>query len=265
MNTKNWFLWFWLISFLFVESSIVYGESSPLTTQDEIYRKAIALTEVGDNDAAFEMLKKLTYDNSKDQLRYTHVLVEQGIIMKDAKNQAWKAKAKEAAYNIKVLYRTNFNSPDYWMVYAKYAALVNRERHVYGAFKKAFFFKPDYNEGHIVKGDIYTYLAKNTEPEETIISTSITDDLTTMMETTGRDIFVRTIRGKEAKKAYETALVNQSLDNIRKAYIYYKIGELEMLIFSNKNEATRNWKKAIEIAPDSMYGKKSNELLSKNQ
>lgn len=265
MNTKSCFLWFWLISFLFGGSYIVYGEPSSQTTQDVLYRKAIALKEVGDNDAAFDMFKKLTDDNGKDQLRYTHALVEQGVIMKDAKNPAWKVKAKEAAYNIKVLYRANLNNPDYWMVYAKYAALVNRERHVYGAFKKAFFFKPDYNEGHIVKGDIYTYLAKNTEPEETITSTSITDDLTTMMETTGQDIFVRSIRGKEAKEAYETALVNQSLDNIRKAYIYYKIGELEMLIFSNKDEAARNWKKAIEIAPDSMYGKKSNELLSKNQ
>lgn len=264
MNTKNCFLWLWLISFVLGVSHIVYGESSPQATQDELYRKAIALKEVGDNNAALDIFQKFTKDTSKDQLSYANILVEQGIIMKDAKNPAWKVKAKEAAYNIKVLYKANLNNPDYWMVYAKYAALVNRERHVYGAFKKAFFYKPDYTEGYIVKGDIYMYLAKNTEPEETVMSTSITDDLTTM-RTTGQDIFVRSIKGKEAKEAYKTALTNQNLDNTRKAYIYYKIGDLEMLIFSNKDEAVRNWKKVIEIAPDSVYGKKANELLSKSQ
>ena len=80
--------------------------------------------------------------------------------MKDMNMPTWKLPAKEAAYKIKLLYKTNYNNPEYWLVYAKYAALVNKERHVYGAFQKAFFFKPDYVEGYIAKGTIYTYLAK---------------------------------------------------------------------------------------------------------
>ncbi|MCR4292166.1 MAG: hypothetical protein NUV76_04735, partial [Candidatus Kuenenia sp.] len=76
---------------------------------------------------------------------------------------------------------------------------------------------------------------------------------------------VRYNKGKEAKKSYEIALRNSTLDNDKKAYIHYKIGTLEMDILSNKEDAVKNWMKAVELSPDNMYGKKSAELLSKNQ
>lgn len=68
MNTKNCLLWLWLISFVLGGSYIVYGESSPQATQDELYRKAIALKEVGDNNAALDIFQEFTKDTSKDQL-----------------------------------------------------------------------------------------------------------------------------------------------------------------------------------------------------
>lgn len=259
---KGCFLWVYLISFVFGIVNISYSEdTSPQVTQDELYKKAIALKEVDESNTALDIFKKIEDDSYKNQIRYTDILVEQSIIMKDANNPAWKLKAKEAAYKIKLLYKTNYNNPEYWLVYAKYAALVNKERHVYGAFQKAFFFKPDYVEGYIAKGTIYTYLAKNTDPSETTTSTAI--DYTDAP--VSKENLVRYNKGKEAKESYEIALKNPTLDNDRKAYIHYKIGELEKGILLNKEEAVRNWKKAVELSSDSMYGKKSAELLSKNQ
>ena len=53
-----------------------------------------------------------------------------------------------------------------------------------------------------------------------------------------------------------------SLDNKKKTYVFYKKGELELIILSNKAEAIRNWKKAVEFDPDSIYGKRAKERLS---
>ena len=251
-----------LVGLIFGVVNIGYSEDTPhQASLDELYQKAIALKEVGDNNAALDIFKKIANDSSKNQIRHTDILVEQGIIMKDMNMPTWKLPAKEAAYKIKLLYKTNYNNPEYWLVYAKYAALVNKERHVYGAFQKAFFFKPDYVEGYIAKGTVYTYLAKNTDPSESTTSSAIGyEDVHVSKENS-----VSYNRGKVAKESYEIALKNSTLDNDRKAYIHYKIGELEMNILSDKEEAVKNWKKAVELSPDSMYGKKSAELLSKNQ
>lgn len=259
---KVCFLLVCLVSLIFGVVNIGYSEdTSRQASLDELYQKAIALKEVGNNNAALDIFKKIANDSSKNQIRYTDILVEQGIIMKDMNMPAWKLPTKDAAYKIKLLYKTNYYNPEYWLVYAKYAALVNKERHVYGAFQKAFFFKPDYIEGYIAKGTVYTYLAKNTDPSETTTSTAIDNtDVPVSKETS-----VRYNRGKEAKESYEVALKNSTLDNDRKAYIHYKIGELEMNILSNKEEAAKNWRKAVALSPGGMYGKKSTELLSKNQ
>jgi tetratricopeptide (TPR) repeat protein len=251
-----------LVGLVFGVVNIGYSEDTSLQASlEELYQKAIALKEVGDNNAALDILKKIANDSSNNQIRYTDILVEQGIIMKDMNMPTWKSPTKEAAYKIKLLYKKNYNNPEYWLVYAKYAALVNKERHVYGAFQKAFFFKPDYVEGNIAKGTAYTYLAKNTDPSETTASAAIGYEEVPV----SKENSARYNKGKEAKEFYEVALKNSTLDNGRKAYIHYKIGELEMNILSNKEAAVKNWKKTVELSPDSLYGKKSAELLSKNQ
>ena len=139
------------------------------------------------------------------------------------------------------------------MVYAKYSALVNKERHVIGAFRKLFYYSPDNVEGYIAKGDTYVFIAINTDPLETY---DTTDDLFD-----DNDKFIRQERGKIAKEAYETALMNPTLENKRKAYVHYKLGKLETEVFSNKEKAVENWKKAVGNASESIYGKKSAELL----
>ncbi len=260
---KRCILLAWLIAIVvFYETKISNAEESTAqVAQDDLYEKAMSLKEEGKSDAAMDMLKKLMDATNKDELKYIDAMLEQAMIMKDSKNPAWNRKAVEAQQKVKILYRTNYNKPEYWLVYAKFAALVNRENHVIGAFKKAFFFKPVYTGGYIVKGDLYNYLAKNTDPSESTASSAIGyEDVHVSKENS-----IRYNRGKVAKESYEIALKNPTLDNDRKACIHYKIGELEMNILSDKEEAVKNWKKTIELSPDSIYGKKSAELLSKNQ
>ena len=259
---KGCILLVWLIAMVvFYETKISNAEESiAQLAHDDLYKNAMFLKEDGKSDEAINTFSKFM-EVCKDELKITDAMLEQCMIMKDMKAPAWKSKAKEAQQKVKILYRSHYLNPEYWLVYAKFAALINRERDVYGAFKKAFFYKPDYPEGYIVKGDLYGYLAKNTDPSESTASSTIGyEDVHVSKENS-----VRYNKGKEAKKSYEIALRNSTLDNDKKAYIHYKIGTLEMDILSNKEDAVKNWMKAVELSPDNMYGKKSAELLSKNQ
>ncbi|MDN3513043.1 MAG: hypothetical protein NG747_01430 [Candidatus Brocadia sp.] len=258
---RNYILLTWLVVTVFCGiSTSTAEEPTALVAQGDLYEKAISLKEDGKSDEAINMFKKFM-DASKDELKRTDAMLEQCMIMKNMKNPMWKSKAKEAQRKVKILYKTHYMKPEYWLVYAKFAAIVNEERDVYGAFKKAFFYKPDYPEGYCVKGDIYSYLAKNTDPSESTVSTAIGYEEAHV----SKENSVRYQKGKEAKESYEIALRDSILDNDKKAYIHYKIGELEINILSDKEAAVKNWKKAVELAPESMYGKKSAEFLGKNQ
>ncbi|MEK6621527.1 MAG: hypothetical protein AABZ13_03500 [Planctomycetota bacterium] len=259
---KGCFLWLFLIGFVLCIASDGYAEdASHQSAQDELYNKAIALKDVGDGRAALDIFEKLENDSRENQIRHTDILVEESIIMKGMNMPAWATKAKEAGYKIKLLYKANYAEYNYWLVYAKYCALVNNERDVYGALKRMFYFKPNYVENYIAKGLLYTYLAKNTDPSETISSPTIgyTDG------TVSKDNSVRYSRGREAKEAFQTALNNSALSDDRKAYVHYKMGELEINVLSDKDEAVRNWKKTLALSPESVYGKKASALLSKNE
>lgn len=259
---KGYFLWLFLIGFVLCIAAGGYAEdASHQSAQDELYNKAIALKEVGDVRAALDIFEKLENDSRENQIRHTDILVEESIIMKDMNMPAWQSKAKEAGYKIKLLYRANYAEYNYWLVYAKYCALVNNERDVYGAVKRMFYFKPNYVENYIAKGSLYTYLAKNTGASETVSNPVIgySD------ETVNNENSVRNRRGEEAKEAFQAALNNSALSDDRKAYVHYKMGELEKTVLSDKGEAVRNWKKTVALSPESVYGKSASALLSKSE
>lgn len=236
------------------------NEATPQIIQDELYDKAMALKEEGNNNGALDVLKKIMDENlSKDVLKYTDALIEQCMIMKDANNPVWKTRAIDASQKVKMLYRTNFTNPEYWLVYAKFSALVNKERHVNGAFKKAFYFKPDFIKGYIVKGDLYYYLAKNMDPSSSYTSSSITGETT---ETNDKSNSPRYVAGINARDAYSVAVNSSTLDNKKKSSLFYKLGELEFIILSNKPAAISNWEKAVELDAESVYGKRAKERLT---
>ena len=134
-NIKSCNLLVWLMTVL-----VVYGvrmsdaeEASVQVTQDELYVKAMSFKEEGKSDAAMDMFKKIMDANSNDELKYTDALLEQCMIMKDINNPTLKLKAIEAQQKIKILYKINYNKPEYWLAYAKFAALVGKEDHLSGA------------------------------------------------------------------------------------------------------------------------------------
>lgn len=259
---KIYILSAWLIAI-----NVFYGvrisdaeETSIQTSRDELFENALSLKEEGKKDAAMDMLKKIMDTCSNDELKYTDAMIEQCVIMRDMNNYDWKMKAVEAQRKVKILLRTNYTNPEYWLVYAKFAALVDEENHLTGAFKKAFFYKPIFIEGYILKGDLYSYFAKNTSPSSTAANSAVTKK-DNAMRTRNKENSLRYIRGVKAKDAYYVALNSMSLDNKKKSYVFYKKGELEHIILSNKAEAIRNWKKAVEFDPDGIYGKISKERL----
>ncbi len=259
---KGCFLWLFLIGLVLCIAADGYSEdASHQLAQDELYHKAIALKEVGDGRAALDIFEKLDNDCRENQIRHTDILVEESIVMKDMNMPAWASKAKEAGYKIKLLYKANYAEYDYWLVYAKYCALVNNGRDVYGALKRMFYFKPNYVENYIAKGSLYASLAKNTGASETITNPVIgyTD------ETVSNENSVRNRKGEEAKEAFVIALNDSTLSDDRKTYVHYKMGELEMNVLSNKAEAVKNWKKTVALSPESVYGKSASALLSKNE
>jgi len=259
---RNSILLVWLaIIFVFCgKKMITANETTVQMSQKELFDNAMSLREEGKKDAAMDMLKKIMDTCSNDELKYTDAMIEQCVIMRDMNNYDWKMKAVEAQRKVKILLRTNYTNPEYWLVYAKFAALVDEENHLTGAFKKAFFYKPNFIEGYILKGDLYSYFAKNTSPSSTAANSAVTKK-DNAMRTRNKENSLRYIRGVKAKDAYYVALNSMSLDNKKKSYVFYKKGELEHIILSNKAEAIRNWKKAAEFDPDGIYGKISKERL----
>lgn len=247
------------IGFMFLNVNIACAEELNVQAkQDELYTKALTLKEDGDYDAAYEILKKLVDENpnvSKYELSYIDTVLDQSLIMKESGNSLWKVKAKEVGHRIKKIYSTHTRNADYYLVYAKYSWIIEarREAHIFKALDKAFYFKPGYSMAYILKGDIYFDRAKNASPYEPPVDNALA----------GSSLPPRHSLAKEAKNSYESALSDPTLDNKRKAYVFYKIGELESQILGNKEAAKTSWEKAATLSPDSKAGKLARERLGR--
>ncbi len=223
------------------------------------YQKAMALKYSEKYDEAFTILNRLA--NSSPDIKYHFALIdtilEQFRIMKENKNPAWKTKAYAAKVKIKTMLMSNRSNPEFWLLYAKYSGLVEKDKHFQGGLKKALYYKPGYVDAYIVKGDIYFYQARITDAYETIEedSVSYTGDYET-------EKYVRFFKGKEALAAYEKALKSQGITDEKKAAIYYKMAELKLQIFKNKDDSLEFWKKSVELSHDSKWGKLSNNRLN---
>ena len=229
--------------------------------REELYRKVEELREDGEYDAAYTIVKKLIDENSesnKYQIAYIDVILEQSRIMKDMNNPGWKLKAKEAGGKIKALYSVNTSNADYFLVYAKYSWIVEarREKHITGALEKAFHFKPNYVNNHIVKGDIYFGLAKSSSAleQQPADTTSLTG---------GESVQTKHMLAMTAKSAYNSALATPDINNKKKAYVLLKLGDLQDQILGDKTEARRAWEKAVALSPGNSIGKAASERLKK--
>ena len=226
------------------------GNAGYLEKQKELYEKALVLRDEGDYDAAIEIFQRLKIENpnvNEYEMGYLDTLIEQSLALKESNNPGWRTQVREIGGKIKSLYNTYSTNADYFLVYAKYSYLVEakRQAHIFKALEKAFYYKPNYPSGLIVKGDIYFGLAKNAESSNQMEVKSVG------ME----PIDSRQSLGMTAKTSYKSALSSMDLTNRKKAYIYYKMGDLENEIFGNREAAKAAWEKAVSLSPDSRAGK----------
>lgn len=225
---------------------------------EELYKKAIILIEGSDYDAAYDILKKLISenpDNNKYQLSYADTILDQCVVMKMANNSLWKLKAKEGGAKIKALSRKMSVNADYYLAYAKYLwiAETRKESNIYKTIDKALYYKPDYPYAYIVKGDIYFGLARDFNPiEQQMDSAALT----------GSPVSTKSSLADTALASYTKALASPDLNDRKKAYVYYKMGELEYQILSNSTRARANWEKAVSLSPDSKTGELAKKRLT---
>lgn len=225
---------------------------------EELYKKAIILIEGSDYDAAYDVLKKLITenpDNNKYQLSYADTVLDQCVAMKTANNSLWKLKAKEGGSKIKALSRKMSGNPDYYVAYAKYLWLAEtrKESNIYKTIDKALYYKPDYPYAYIAKGDIYFGLARDFNPVEQQMDSAAL---------TGSPASTKTSLADTALASYTKALASPDLNDRKKAYIYYKMGELEYQILNNSTRARANWEKAVSLSPDSKTGELAKKRLT---
>jgi tetratricopeptide (TPR) repeat protein len=234
-------------------SDEIGGKEQP----EGLYQKALSLKEDGNYGDALTILKRLASEypeNGMYELSYIDTLLDQGFEMKDAGNKSWNRNLWELKAKIKAIYAKYSSNADYYLIYAKYSCLseAKRDTHIHNAITKAFYYKPNYVAAYIVKGDIYFDLAKKADTEEK-------QDTTTM--TGGTSNSTRHFHGMTAKASYESSLSISSLSNKKKAYIYYKMGELKSQVLKDIADAKNDWGRAVALAPDSKWGNLAKKRL----
>lgn len=242
---RKYYLLYVLIVFFIVGIGTAYSEEADTKENQEVlYLKALSLKEDWNYDDALIILKKLVDEypeNSVYELGYLDTLLDQLVQEKAAGNKSWNKNLRELQVKIKAIHGKNSSNADYYLVWAKYSWLVEtkRESNIFKALEKAIYMKPNYSEAYILKGDIYFDRAKNTGVEDA----------------------ARRINAEEAKASYASALSIINISDKRKAYVFYRTGELETQLFGNKDAAKTNWAKAAILAPDSKISKLVQERL----
>lgn len=223
---------------------------------DAAYGKALAFLQNGQHAEAFDQFSQLMQSsggNVKYQSGRLAALIELAKEDKERKSDAWKGKSEEAAITIKQMYRLRIAAPEFYLASSRYYALIERERHIEWSLQKASSFRADPAEVEIARGDAYFWLARMTDPGATA------DSAATGSSSSGA--YVRQYKAASAKESYEAALKSPGLSPARAAYVYFTLAEIERSILLNSVPMTGYLKKAVEIAPDSFWGKKAAGVL----
>lgn len=243
-----------LCSLLFTATAF----SADATTEgsETAYMNAVELLQNrqhADAHAAFSQLLQAQSSNVQYQLGRLAALIELSKEEKERGSSFWKVKGKEAAQIIKQMYRIHISTPGYYLTSARYYTLIERERELDNVIKKALYFRADISEVNITKGDSYFWLAKLTDPHTV-------KELAPVISVAPH-VYVRHDKGMVAKGAYDDALKSSVLAKPRQTYVYFMLAELERTIFLNKEQAAVFRKKAVEVDPNSYWGKKAAEVL----
>jgi hypothetical protein len=218
---------------------------------EDLYNQAIALKEDLDYDSAYAILKKLA-DQNPDiniyQIQYVDTILEMIRELKRSDDSSWNSKAQEAQSRI-------FNyagNPQYYLIYAKYLLVVdlptNRDPYTY--LSKASKIASDVNDhwNKIINGDVYFYLARNKKKKELL---------------PGQIYYESKQIGLKGKSSYEAALSTPNLNDRTKAYIYYKLGELEYWYLGTSESANAYWAKTVALSPGGKIAETAKKWMEK--
>ncbi len=157
-------------------------------------------------------------------------------ILKEKRDYTWKTKAHAIAVTLKTIYPANTHNIKYWWAYTQYSVLVEKEHHILKGIKKVLYFDGNHQDALILKGDTCFAQAKRLGPG---------DDSAAYSQEEMAD---------DAKKAYLKALDLPTISAVKKAKIYYQLGEMAEEIDQNKKRAKKLWQQAMDEDPRSHWG-----------
>jgi tetratricopeptide (TPR) repeat protein len=219
------------------------------------YQNALSLVREGKYDEAISILSGLTSKYTDVKYKFSHIdaMLEKGKVMKEANDPNWKKPAKEVQTHIKNLYLSNYTNADYWVLYVKFGALIDKEGEVSGGFKKLLYYKPGNTEALLLQGDIYSRLAQSAKEQISSNDNSLLN--------TGRD--EKKYRWTVARNAYKSAVASTSLSDEKKSEIYCKLGDIEMQGLNNKEDAVNYWNQSVSAQPNGKWAAMAQERLNK--
>lgn len=175
------------------------------------------------------------------KLQALELRIEEVKHMRESGNPAWKTKYKGILAELKSIYARHKIAPEVHFTYAKTFYAANDISGAEKALKRAFYYRPQYLQALIFKGDMYYEYAKSLEPGR--------------RHESGFDII--------ARNAYEKTL-NTTQDRELQAMMYYKIGNVYADLAGDRENAKDYWHKAESAAPGSKGAKLANERLRAN-
>ena len=216
------------------------------------YLQALSLKESAKYDEAIQILTRLADKDHDVKYRFALIdtLLEKSWDMKEAGNQNWKTVAIEGKTKLKDIYRDNLTNADYWILYSKLSAIVDRERNLSGGIKKALYYRPGDVKTLIIQGDLLFRLAKKTSINH------VFDD---------ESGDTRKSRARKAKRAYKSALKNKNLSDEQKAYVCYSLGELESKMFHDRRSSAKFWEQSVQASAESKWGALSKKRLDSHK
>ncbi len=184
--------------------------------------------------------------------KYLNATLDKAMKEKIEETPSWKMDAKYVQQQIKLAYSNSYNNPDYWLIYAKFCGLIEREDCVRKAFRKAHALSASSSKTSIIKGDTFFFLSKVTEDEisdEESDFSIVEDSLSPKIK-----------YAQKAEKAYKESLKELN-DKYLKTYVYYKLGLLYYEMFKDKSSAEEYLKKAGKSGTNSYWARKAEDKL----
>ncbi len=223
--------------------------------QEKDYQRAQTLLGEGKLEEALVLLKKLSTDNPsglKFRLGLINAKIEKARVLKVRQNPAWKKNIYQAFDDLKSIYRANRTSPELYLSFAKCYWLINQPRKTELFLRKAFYFNPGYIEAYIFRGNINL---ENGQKIKNFVGESEKDDF----EDNKKDF---EDNKRRARDSYLKLLSAPDIDGVTKGLAHYKLGKTYYDLYQNKRKASKQWKMAVSVSPESLWGKKAQERLN---